>query len=59
MIRTGGSYLSASSLTATFGLGNALSADSVLVHWPDGNVQIVTNLNPGRHLIQRADQDQR
>ncbi|MDA0684227.1 MAG: CRTAC1 family protein [Bacteroidetes bacterium] len=57
MIRTGGSYLSASSLTASFGLGNAQKADSVVVRWPDGYVQTVTYLDPGRHVIRRTVQD--
>ena len=35
-VRSGMSYGSQSERTITFGLGGALSADSVIVHWPSG-----------------------
>ena len=34
-----------------FGLGKASQADSLLVRWPDGKVQVLTGL-PGRQLIE-------
>ena len=37
-IRTGSSYLSASEVAATFGLGAAPQVDSLLVFWPGGGV---------------------
>lgn len=38
-IRSGGSYLSQSTLRAHFGLGEADRAEAVAVRWPDGEVQ--------------------
>lgn len=37
-ITSGGSYLSDSEKTATFGLGRANAVDSLLVYWPNGQV---------------------
>lgn len=37
-ITSGGSYLSDSEKTATFGLGRANAVDSLLVYWPSGQV---------------------
>jgi enediyne biosynthesis protein E4 len=38
MLRSGSSYLSASELVLTFGLGNAAKADAVEIQWPSGHV---------------------
>ena len=38
-IRTGGSYLSSSQIAATFGLGEALEVDSLIVSWPLGSIE--------------------
>jgi hypothetical protein len=53
VVRTGGSYLSQSELTLTFGLGNAARADSVVVIWPDGTRQEAGAMDAGTHLLQR------
>lgn len=39
MIRSGSSYLSQSSLDATFGLGKRASVKEIEVRWPNGNVE--------------------
>jgi hypothetical protein len=44
MLRSGSSYLSASELILTFGLGKSTKADSVEVRWPSGQVDKVTNV---------------
>ena len=46
VIRTGGSYLSQSELTATFGLGSARKA-SVEVRWPMGRTEPIGELEAG------------
>jgi enediyne biosynthesis protein E4 len=38
MLRSGSSYLSASELVLTFGLGSATKADAVEIQWPSGQV---------------------
>jgi hypothetical protein len=39
MLRSGSSYLSASELVLTFGLGNVAKADVVEIQWPSGQVE--------------------
>jgi enediyne biosynthesis protein E4 len=39
MLRSGSSYLSASELVLTFGLGSAAKADAVEIQWPSGQVE--------------------
>ena len=43
-VKSGSSYLSASSQILTFGLGNEPSVDSLSVFWPDGVVETFTNI---------------
>jgi hypothetical protein len=45
--RSGGSYLSHSTLRAHFGLGAVERAASVVVRWPDGELQEVGPLEAG------------
>jgi hypothetical protein len=45
MLRSGSSYLSASELLLTFGLGNATKADSIVIQWPSGATDHLTNVN--------------
>ena len=45
------SYLSASELPVTFGLGAATSVDSVEITWPDGSRQTVSGVTPGKLFI--------
>ena len=41
-VLSGGSYLSSSDLRLHFGLGDAVKADAVEIHWPGGKVEQVT-----------------
>ena len=41
MLRSGGSYESASELVLTFGLGAAAQADAIEVRWPSGQTDTV------------------
>ncbi|MGH9464395.1 MAG: ASPIC/UnbV domain-containing protein, partial [Thermoanaerobaculia bacterium] len=42
LARTGGSYLSQSQVSPTFGLGAATKVDRLVVRWPSGTVQEVS-----------------
>ena len=53
MMRSGSSYLSASELVLTFGLGDAPKADVVEVHWPSGAVDRLTNVDAGQTITVR------
>jgi len=54
-VTTGGSYLSQSELTATFGLGQATSITRLLVRWPDGSQAEFPDLAAGSlHAIQQG-----
>jgi enediyne biosynthesis protein E4 len=44
MLRSGGSYESASELVLTFGLGTAAQADAIEVRWPSGQTDRLTNV---------------
>jgi hypothetical protein len=45
LLRSGSSYLSASELVLTFGLGASTKADAIEIRWPSGAVDHVTNIN--------------
>jgi len=47
MLRSGSSYLSASELTLTFGLGQRDRADSIEIRWPSGQVERLSNVPAG------------
>jgi hypothetical protein len=49
-LRTASSYQSQSALAAHFGLGGAEAA-KVTVRWPDGRVQVIEGVPPGRRLL--------
>ncbi|MFQ5843606.1 MAG: CRTAC1 family protein [Planctomycetota bacterium] len=51
IVRTGGSYLSQSELTLTFGLGAAPAADGVTVIWPDGTTEVLGALPAGSPVL--------
>lgn len=55
IVRTGGSYLSQSELPRTFGLGGHDTAREVLVVWPDGTRQRLTDVpaRSGEELVIR------
>ncbi|HET6932284.1 MAG TPA: ASPIC/UnbV domain-containing protein, partial [Candidatus Acidoferrum sp.] len=44
MLRSGSSYLSASELILTFGLGQNAQADSVEIRWPSGQIDKLSNI---------------
>jgi enediyne biosynthesis protein E4 len=44
MLRSGGSYESASELVLTFGLGAAAQADEIEVRWPSGLTERLKNV---------------
>ncbi len=44
LVRTGGSYLSQSQVAPVFGLGTARKADRIVVRWPSGAVQTLTDV---------------
>jgi enediyne biosynthesis protein E4 len=48
MLSSGSSYLSASELVLTFGLGQLTKADSVEIRWPSGQVEKLPNVNAGQ-----------
>lgn len=53
MLRSGSSYLSASELVLTFGLGSSTKADIVEVHWPSGAVDRLNNVNADQIITVR------
>jgi hypothetical protein len=48
MIRGGSSYLSSSTLAATFGVGKLAAVERVVVYWPSGRVDEFKNLPTAR-----------
>ena len=50
-VKTGSSYLSQSELPLTFGLGAATKADRVVVEWPSGKTDEITNLAAGKAYL--------
>ncbi len=50
MLRSGSSYLSASELVLTFGLGPSEKADSVEVRWPSGQIDKLSNVAVGQTI---------
>ena len=54
-VRSGGSYLSQSDLRLHFGLGDRGRADKVVISWPSGGDETVTNLEADRiYCIEEA-----
>jgi hypothetical protein len=50
MLTSGSSYLSASELVLTFGLGHNASAQQVEIHWPSGQVDHLKNVSAGQTI---------
>jgi len=48
MVRSGSSYLSQSELPVTFGVGRRDRIDRVMITWPNGRTEELTNLATGR-----------
>ena len=49
-VRSGGSYLSQNDLRLRFGLGDAGKADRIEIRWPDGKVDVLTDV-VGNQLV--------
>ena len=49
-VRTGGSYLSQSEKTATFGLGAATLIDTLRIYWPSGRVDVFEQVQADQEL---------
>jgi enediyne biosynthesis protein E4 len=49
-VHTGGSYLSQPQVEPTFGLGDAAAADKVVIRWPSGAVQTLTNVKADQRI---------
>jgi enediyne biosynthesis protein E4 len=52
-VLSGGSYLSQNDLRLHFGLGNHDKAERAEVLWPDGKVEVLTNLTAGKYYYVR------
>jgi hypothetical protein len=50
MLRSGSSYLSASELILTFGLGQRNKADSIEIYWPSGAVDKLSGVEAGQTI---------
>jgi hypothetical protein len=50
MMRSGSSYLSASELVLTFGLGQRSAVDRLEIKWPSGQIDQLTNVAAGQTL---------
>ncbi len=50
-VHSGSSYLSASELVLTFGLGTQAKADSIEIQWPSGQVDKLANVAAGQTVI--------
>jgi hypothetical protein len=51
MVHSGSSYLSASELALTFGLGTQAKADSIEIQWPSGQMDKLGNVAAGQTII--------
>jgi len=49
MLRSGSSYLSASELVLTFGLGQQTKTDSIEIRWPSGQIEKLSNINASQN----------
>jgi len=48
MLRSGSSYLSASELVLTFGLGQREKADAIEIRWPSAQLDVLTDVSAGQ-----------
>ena len=53
MLTSGSSYLSASELVLTFGLGQNARADQIEIHWPSGQIDHLKNISAGQTITVR------
>ncbi len=49
-VRTGGGFLAAFEKPVTFGLGDAARADTLLIRWPSGHIDLLAGIEAGRRL---------
>lgn len=49
-LTAGSGYLSMNSLDLNFGIGKAERVEKIVIRWPDGNVQTLTNVAPNQLL---------
>ena len=49
-VRSGGSYLSQSEKTLTFGFGSEVEVDSLLIYWPSGRVDVLEHVKADQTL---------
>src|SRR3984957_133341 len=52
-VRSGDGYISQSDLRLHFGLGQATKADKIVIRWPSGLVETLTNLLANRYYVVR------
>jgi hypothetical protein len=52
-VRSGDGYISQSDLRLHFGLGQATKADKIVIRWPSGLVETLTNLQANRYYVVR------
>jgi len=52
-VLSGGSYLSQNDLRLHFGLGDRDKADKAEIHWPDGKIEVLSNLPAGKYYYVR------
>lgn len=52
-VRSGGGYISQNDLRLHFGLGNAQKADTIVIRWPSGAVEILKDLPGNQYYVVR------
>jgi hypothetical protein len=57
LVHTGGSYLSQAQVEPVFGLGDADAADKVVIRWPSGAVQTLTDVKADQRIEVREKAD--
>ena len=50
-VRTGSSYLSNSEKTVSFGLGNHDYVDTLKIAWPNGEIEVLTNVERNQEIL--------
>lgn len=50
-VQSGTGFQNMSTITAHFGIGQATTIDQVIIRWPSGTVDTLTNVNPNQKLL--------
>lgn len=50
-VQSGTGFQNMSTITAHFGLGQATTIDQVIIRWPSGTVDTLTNVNPNQKIL--------